>query len=65
MPPIDVHNEGVLKLLLDLQLHKATGPDKIPTPLLKEIAFTITPSLHYYSKHHWIRLVYEMIGKQF
>jgi len=45
MPPIDVCNDGVLKLFLDLQPYKASGPDKIPTRLLKEIAFAITPVL--------------------
>ena len=30
---------------IDLQPHKATGPDKIPTCLLKEMAFAITPVL--------------------
>ena len=45
MPPINVDNDGVLKLLLDLQPHKATGPDKIPTCLLKEVAYIIVPVL--------------------
>ena len=39
IPPINVDNDGVLKLILDLQPRKATEPDKIPTCLLKEIAY--------------------------
>ena len=45
MPPINVDNDGVLKLLLDLQPHKATGPYKIPTRLLKEVAYIIVSVL--------------------
>ena len=45
MPPIDVYNDGVFILLLDLQPYKTSGPDKLPTYLLKEIAFAITPVL--------------------
>ena len=45
MPPINVDNDEVLKLLLDLQAHKATGPDKIPMRLLKEVAYIIVPVL--------------------
>ena len=36
MSPINVDNDGVFKLILDLQPHKATEP---PTCLLKEIAY--------------------------
>jgi len=54
-------NEGVLKLLLDLQPHKATGPDKISTRLLNEIAYIIVPVLTLLFQ---ASLVYLMIGKQ-
>ena len=45
MSPIKVHTEGVLHLLLSLKVFKATGPDKIPSCLLKELAYQITPAL--------------------
>ena len=35
--------EGVHKLLSNLQVHKAMGPDEIPTRLLKELAEELTP----------------------
>ena len=34
---------GVFKLLSNLKIHKATGPDKIPARLLKELAAELTP----------------------
>ena len=36
MSSIDIHEEGVYKLLHRLNTHKATGPDDISTRLLKE-----------------------------
>ena len=45
MPPIQIHTEGVLHLLLGLKTSKATGPDKIPSRLLKELAYQISPAL--------------------
>ena len=35
MKHISVTDEGVFKLLSSLQVHKAKGPDEIPTRLLK------------------------------
>ena len=43
MPNIVVTAQGVLKLLLELNSRKATGPDKIPAILLKTVATEITP----------------------
>ena len=43
MSPITVTNNGVKKLLLNLKVHKATGPDGIPARLLKALANEITP----------------------
>ena len=37
--------EGVLHLLLSLKISKDTGPDKIPSHLLKELAYQISPVL--------------------
>ena len=39
----DVTEEGVLKLLNNLNHHKASGPDNIPTRLLKEEATELSP----------------------
>ena len=45
MAPIEIHTDGVLHLLLNLKVSKATGPDKIPCRLLKELAYQIAPAL--------------------
>ena len=42
MPPITV-DEGVRKLLANLHIHKATGPDGVACRLLKELADEVTP----------------------
>ena len=36
MPKINIYPSGVKKLLDDLDNNKATGPDRIPTRVLKE-----------------------------
>ena len=41
---IAVSCKGVVKLLKNLKLHKAAGPDDIPLMLLKEAADKIAPS---------------------
>ena len=43
MSPITATNNGVKKLLMNLKVHKATGPDGIPARLLKALAHEITP----------------------
>ena len=45
MPPICVGVEGVYKILTNLKIHKATGPDNIPRRILKEAAKEIAPML--------------------
>ena len=45
MAPIEIYTDGVLHLLLNLKVSKATGPDKIPCRLLKELAYQIAPAL--------------------
>ena len=45
MPGIDIHINGVAKLLRGLMAHKATGPDAIPARLLKEAADHLAPIL--------------------
>ena len=43
MDNISISPAGVCKLLRGLKEHKATGPDKIPTRLLKTLAEELTP----------------------
>lgn len=43
MSQINVSPAGVYKLLSELDIHKSTGPDLIPTRLLKELALELTP----------------------
>ena len=45
MPNINITIPGVYKLLKNLKIHKATGPDSIPTRLLKTVASQIAPTL--------------------
>ena len=45
MNPIKVTKNGVLKLLLNINEHKATGPDKIPGKILKLCASELTEVL--------------------
>ena len=45
MPHIQINTEGILRLLLELKPNKAPGPDKIPSRLLKELAYEIAPVL--------------------
>ena len=46
MPAIKIGLEGVYKILNRLQIHKATGPDKISCRILKEMAAEVAPILH-------------------
>jgi hypothetical protein len=45
MDDIDITEPGVLKLLQQLKVHKAAGPDQIGPRVLKELASTIAPIL--------------------
>ena len=45
MPSIDIHVNGVTKLLRGLKAHKATGPDEVSARLLKEAADQLAPIL--------------------
>ena len=45
MDKIKVHCNGVLKLLKNLKVHKATGPDDIPAYILKAAAHELAPIL--------------------
>lgn len=46
MPTISTRQKGIRKLLLRLNLHKAKGPDELPTRLLKEMVNEIIPAIH-------------------
>ena len=51
MPSIRVSVNGVRKLLRGLKIHKATGPDHIPTRLLYDFANELVPTLtHIFQK---------------
>ena len=43
MPDINIHVNGVAKLLRGLKAHKATGPDEVPARLLREAAYHLAP----------------------
>ena len=45
MNDIIINNQGIVKLLKNLNSHKATGPDGIPARLLKETAAEIAPAI--------------------
>lgn len=45
MPTISTRQKGIRKLLLRLNLHKAKGPDELPTRLLKEMVNENIPAL--------------------
>ena len=45
VPNINITTPGVIKLLNNINPHKATGPDSIPGKLLKELAQEISPAL--------------------
>ena len=45
MPAFQVHQNGIEKLLQELNPHKAQGPDNIPTRFLKEFAAELAPCL--------------------
>ena len=45
MPKINIHPSCVKKLLDDIDANKATGPDLIPTRVLKECSSILAPVL--------------------
>ena len=57
MQNINIAENGINKLLKNLKPHKAAGPDKIPSRILKATLWSIsidTHQLHYISLHHFI-----------
>jgi hypothetical protein len=63
MPAIIIGLEGVYKILNQLQIHKATGPDKISCRILKEMAAEVAPILHLFCKPLSTKAYYRQIGK--
>ena len=45
IPPLTIHTQGVEKLLSEVDIHKATGPDNIPCRILKANAGILAPIL--------------------
>ena len=45
IPPLVITTEGVEKLLLNIKVNKATGPDLIPNILLKTCARQLAPAM--------------------
>ena len=45
MPNFEIDCSGVLKLLKQLNQHKACEPDEIPVYIMKECAEELTPAL--------------------
>ena len=45
MEDITITNQGIVKLLKNLNPHKATGPDGVPAKLLKVVAEEIAPAI--------------------
>lgn len=48
MNSISINPRDVHKLLSNLQLHKATGPDTVSARLLKELATELTTALTFF-----------------
>ena len=45
IPLLSIGEEGVLKLLHNIKVDKAAGPDKLPNRFLQECAYEITPAV--------------------
>ena len=52
MPDIQLSENGILKLLKDLNPHTAAGPDELKPLVLKEFREVIAPMLSHFSKVH-------------
>ena len=48
---IIVTSLGVQKLLESLNLNKASGPDDVPTYLLRELSHELASGLHFFNSH--------------
>ena len=45
LPPLKISEEGVLKLLRNIKVNKAAGPDELPNRVLQECAAEVTPAI--------------------
>ena len=45
MPDINIEENGILKLLKEVNVHKAIGPDLIPNRILKDCCVELAPIL--------------------
>ena len=63
MDNIHITQNGVLKLLSNLNIHKAAGPDEIPTRLLKELAPYLAETFTTFFQAS-IKAQYHQIGKK-
>ena len=45
MQDLNISEEGVRKLLKNIKVHKATGPDEIPAKVLHDFADELSPIL--------------------
>ena len=48
---IIVTSLGVQKLLESLNLNKASGPDDVPTYILRELSHELASGLHFFNSH--------------
>ena len=45
MPPMEISVDGVAKLLSNLNIHKASGPENISARFLKECCDVVAPTV--------------------
>ena len=64
MDDIIVSCTNVVKLLKNLEAHKAGGPDGLPARLLKEVTEELRKQLRYFSKHPSTRGESRLYGKK-
>jgi len=61
MPDINITIAGILNLLQNLNVHKASGPDQISSRVLKETAKSASPTLKTIFTYS---VLYQMIGER-
>ena len=64
MPDISITTAGILKLLQNLDIHKASGPDQVSARVLKETAESVAPILKAILPTLWILVIHQMIGEK-
>ena len=64
IPDINITTVGILKLLQNLDVHKASGPDQVSSRFLKETAESITPILKTIFTYSKDQSLSWMIGKK-